>query len=131
MRCSECRKFVSYEGEEEPEIEDSRITREGELEIEIRIVKRCGECATELKEAQFTLVEDLAAALESEGIAADDWADLHIEAEATPSEQVRHGITFYGVDLAWTIRNRPYGRFVAGPGDLHEDIAASAMDELD
>jgi len=55
-RCPDCNKFVSYDdGDVDVQSED---VESGEVRVEVRIVKTCAECGTELKEANFDLESD-------------------------------------------------------------------------
>lgn len=51
MRCPDCEKFVPYNTEETPEGEAE--VNEDEVVVAVRRVLTCGECGTELKEANF------------------------------------------------------------------------------
>ena len=52
-RCPDCNKFVSYDdGDVDVQSED---VESGEVRVEVRIVKTCAECGTELKEATLEL----------------------------------------------------------------------------
>lgn len=52
-RCPDCNKFVSYDdGDVDVQSED---VESGEVRVEVRIVKTCAECGTELREATLDL----------------------------------------------------------------------------
>jgi hypothetical protein len=52
-RCPDCNKFVSYDdGDVDVQSED---VESDEVRVEVRIVKTCAECGTELKEATLEL----------------------------------------------------------------------------
>lgn len=51
-RCPDCNKFVSYDTDTEPEIEDVQVFDEStEVQGSVRVVLCCAECGTELKES--------------------------------------------------------------------------------
>jgi hypothetical protein len=58
MRCPDCSKFVSFDTEQDPEI-DVSVDDEGVVTGNVRIVNTCAECSTELKEATMDLEADL------------------------------------------------------------------------
>ena len=62
MRCSDCNKFVSFDTEQEPEI-DISVDDDGVVNGTVRIVNTCAECGTELKEGTFDLEVDLSGAI--------------------------------------------------------------------
>lgn len=55
MRCSSCQRFVSFEEDEEPEVEVS-LSQDGKVTASVRIVNSCAECGQELCDAHFELV---------------------------------------------------------------------------
>jgi hypothetical protein len=114
-RCPDCNKFVSYE-QAEPELDLSVDLEEDENGVpgdatvsgSVRLVLNCGECGTEMAEAN----PDVEASVSLEhGEAAEHDVDIEGEsAEAndrydgkpgTPSRYRRH---FYGADITGTIK---------------------------
>lgn len=56
MRCPDCNKFVSYDDSNEPEADDADIDAEGHVTGTVRVYLTCAECGTDLKEANFDLL---------------------------------------------------------------------------
>lgn len=122
MRCPDCNKFVSFDAEVEPEVQESFDPRTGVVSIDVRIVNACAECGAELKEASFQFEAETA--LRGPG--------LELEVEATRAERGegkgRYRKQFYGVEVAWRLEHPEDGE-VAG-GTFEDYCQASAMDEL-
>lgn len=59
MRCPDCNKFVSYEGDEEPVIDSDDISEDGDISLEVTITKNCGECGSEIAQMSLTLGENV------------------------------------------------------------------------
>lgn len=119
MRCPDCNKFVSFDAQE-PE-----LTLEVELQYadkepaeatvsgSVRCVLACGECGTELKDAEMEVEETV----ELVHIPDAESHEVSLDAEsADPSDRVenkdRHGKliknsrymkTFYGADISVTV----------------------------
>lgn len=55
-RCPDCNKFVGYDTDQEPEIEDVQVF-DGEVQGNVRVVLACSECGTELKESYQEFAE--------------------------------------------------------------------------
>lgn len=116
MRCNECSKFVSFE-EGDPEIDlsledDTKPVVTGTA----RIVLNCGECSTELKEANFDVEIDLSELFNSDGDKAD-WSFELVSQEGTmtdrmettdkngkPIKNPRFMRHMYGIDIGVDIR---------------------------
>lgn len=60
MRCPDCNKFVSFDSEQEPEL-DLTVDDEGVVTGTARIVNCCEQCGQELKEATLDVEIDLSA----------------------------------------------------------------------
>ena len=58
MRCPDCNKFVSLEMGD-PEVASLEISEEGNVLVEISIVRNCADCGTELKRADLSIEHDL------------------------------------------------------------------------
>ena len=57
-RCPDCNKFVSLDTDEEPEVEHLDTDDDGNVTATARIVNKCGECGTELREGTVELESD-------------------------------------------------------------------------
>lgn len=62
-RCPDCNKFVSYDTDQEPEV-DVDIDEDGQVTGTVRIFDACAECGTELRETTIDISEDMSAACE-------------------------------------------------------------------
>jgi hypothetical protein len=62
-RCPDCNKFVSYDTDQEPEV-DVDIDEDGQVTGSIRIFDACSECGTELRETTLDISEDMSEACE-------------------------------------------------------------------
>lgn len=117
MRCPDCGKFVPTDADEDPEITSGPDVDGGQVRISVRIVNKCGECGTELQEAE----------LEAEGSCVDEFDDHLREiakeklgqdaAEETIEELIeqlreKHELeaTEDDVELSRTDDFRPHGR---------------------
>lgn len=63
MRCPDCNKFVSFDTEQDPEIDVD--INDTEIVGSCRIVNTCAECSQELKEANLDVSVDVASEIES------------------------------------------------------------------
>jgi phage FluMu protein Com len=114
MRCPECNKFVSYEDPPEAEEQSTEIGfddegNEGKVEGLIRIVLRCADCSTELRDADIDYEQTFEH--ECKGEEVGDWSAEFDSAEGfsrledTDSRgkkirSVRYMKTFYGADVS-------------------------------
>lgn len=124
MRCSQCGTMVSYEGDEEPEDVAASLDDTGEVVITFRLVKRCAECGSELKEAELEARAAFAAEVDAER----DEVEIVASQPEERHEPKRRGRTFYGASFEWRIVNE--AGEVVGSGEASEEIAASDMDEI-
>ena len=79
MRCPDCEKFVPFEPGD-PEISGEEVDN-GTVTGQVRIVLTCGECGTELKEANLDF--DMAFEHECEKVKEDEEPELVEIFEAT------------------------------------------------
>ena len=92
MRCPDCNKFVSFDTEQDPEL-NLDFDDEGRITGDARIVNACAECSTELKEHTFDVdSEDLVSVLEDhrDEVIAKLVADGMDKAEAEQQAQADH-----------------------------------------
>ena len=104
-RCPDCGKFVSVEMAE-PEMEELVVDAEGNVSGSVRLVQECGECGTELAEANID-VEATVTVEHKDGCKGE--SGLVSEDEATESKdrfegKGRYAKHFYGADITATIR---------------------------
>lgn len=64
MRCNSCEKFVSYDEDTEPEMDDEGEVSDGTYRAEVSRILNCGECGDELKRGTFSFEQDFASDLE-------------------------------------------------------------------
>lgn len=55
MRCDSCNKFVSYDTENEPQIDGEEMAEDGTFTIELTHTLPCADCGTDLKSCSHTL----------------------------------------------------------------------------
>lgn len=135
MRCPDCNKFVGYDAEEEPEVE-IEVDENGLVTGSVRIVNKCAECGTELKEATLELEVDLSEECKEHH---GDGHELSVEAtnvERTedsrgpkPSTPARYRKTFYGATLEAVVTCSCAEDFSASE-EWKDEVQASAMDEM-
>lgn len=139
MRCSDCSKFVSFDTENEPEI-DIDVDNEGMVTGNVRIVNNCAECSTELKEATFDLevdfTEEVAAHMEKKELKGKEKKEhtLSIDSEGSRTDRGegkgRYRKQFYGAEVKVTLKCN----CEVDPLDLEQtwadDMQASHMEEL-
>lgn len=132
MRCPDCTKFVSMETGD-PEVNNVEVDDSGHVTAEVRIVRNCADCGTELKSADFTLEGDVDA----------EFADAHsgeghtLEAEEGDSEATERsegrgrGLrSFYGVELQVNVKCGCKAEEADETSiTLADEMQASAMDE--
>ena len=140
MRCPDCNKFVSFDTDNDPEV-DSVDYQSGEVTASVRIVNVCAECGTEMKEATLELSEDVSDVvdehvracheLNAEG---EDISGHEITADEGSAERTmrtegsgRYTKTFYGVTLDVTL-TCDCGKWTHDV-QLSDDVQASSMDE--
>lgn len=142
MRCPDCNKFVSYNDEDEIEVQTEEATYDKEertvqVQVEVRIAKTCGECGTELKEATIEIDKTIENVDESEIADGDLDVDCELSADSWSKGHGRWTETFYGVSGTITVRR--YAEDRKKPplwsGTVEIDVkdacvAASGMDEL-
>lgn len=96
MRCENCSKFVSLELQD-PEIEDLELHDDGSLTGEVRIVRNCAECGSEMKEARFEVNVPAPAVTHKPDCTTKD---LHADAELSSLEEGggRYKKSYFGAE---------------------------------
>jgi hypothetical protein len=135
MRCPDCNKFASMEMQE-PEVSnleidvgvpdpESRVC-DARVTAEIRIIRTCAECGTELKEATFTVEDNIEIALPKDAEPGDVSVD-EASVEGTEEGGGRYKKSYYGADLHYTVE---CNGAVIHSGNMTDKVPASSMDEL-
>lgn len=130
MRCPDCMKFVSLDFAE-PELDgDPEVSEDGEVTCQVRLVRTCGECGQDLKEATL----DLAGAPEGFSAGEHRGEGHALGVEAGDVEQVEEGggrykKSYYGASVSYDVTCSCSTEPVAS-GALSDKVAASAMEEL-
>jgi DNA-directed RNA polymerase subunit RPC12/RpoP len=154
MRCQDCAKFVSFdEPEVELQTEEMTVDYEGgddlkfSAEAEARVVLKCAECSTELKETTFNLEgeflhsctklpADILTQSEEEGITPED---VEFDASAfdrmqdkdrrgNPIRNHRYMKHMYGADVTATCKC-PYCKEQIEI-NMRDEMQSSGFDEL-
>ena len=132
MRCGNCNRFVSFD---EPEVEIAgEVAAKGILTADVRIVLKCVDCGTELKEASLFMEEEYCLPCSCEHTVDE------VEIVAEPSERyetkdkkgkpiknTRYQKHFYGADIIAEVKCT-CGETVNVIHSLEEQ--ASSFDEL-
>lgn len=122
MRCPDCQKFVSLEFAD-PEV-DSLEVGDGAVSCTVRIVRNCGECGQELKEATLELSHD---------IDHDTEKGKHtLEVEETGVDQIEEGggrykKSYFGASVSFKVE---CSCGWSEEGTMDDKVQASGMDEL-
>lgn len=149
MRCSNCNKFVSYD-DPEVEVQDSSVDSDasdgtkiidGGVNVSTRLVLKCVECSTELKEATFELEMPFRHDCSKPVDEREEGAEFQIDVddpEATDREETidkngrsispRYRKHFYGVNVHVDV-TCPFCNLKFDV-DGNDEIQASSMDEL-
>lgn len=137
-RCPDCSKFVSLEMGD-PEVNTIDI-QDGVITAQVRIVRNCAECGTEMKEANFDPEVDLHDAMDAEELSKHfdedghelDGHELSVnegDCEGTEEGGSRYAKSFFGFNLSFEVMCSCSTEAIYN-GDLNDKIQASAMDEL-
>jgi ribosomal protein L44E len=138
MRCPDCEKFVPFEPGD-PEISGEEVDN-GTVTGQVRIVLTCGECGTELKEANLDF--DMAFEHECEKVKEDEEPEFDepvLEAEnvddyrpkvdekgkPVPSRFQKH---YYGAEITGTVKCKTCGEEIELDA-VTVDEQSSAMDD--
>lgn len=131
-RCESCAKFVGLELQD-PEVDSLDIDAEGGITAQVRIVRNCADCGTEMKEATFDLELEV-----PEDIVADHKGEGHeLEVEEDGIEMIEEGggrykKSYYGAEVKCTVSCscQKEGDGPLWEGTWDDKIPASGMDEL-
>ena len=122
MRCPDCRKFVPFDTELEPQEEQAPALEEETLTASYRRVLACAECGTELKEAMIEFQIDISTHVAMDPCSASETEQrTHswslVSCEATPMEDMkttdrrgrkitkaRYMTKLYGVEVSAAIK---------------------------
>jgi hypothetical protein len=157
MRCPDCNKFVSLEFED-PEVENLQVehippetTDQGVPHMflitgSVRLVRNCGECGQELKEATLEIEQEVEL---GEDVPARDWAefakthdldDAYVD-ESPAVDQIeegggRYAKSYFGASIHFEVfmHEKTVGKgsdpILIAAVEWSDKIAASHMDEL-
>jgi hypothetical protein len=122
----------------DPEVSDPEVSSDGSITCDVRIVRVCSDCSSEVKEANFSLEGTVEIPAEH--------AEHSLSAEASNSEMTerivnkdRHGKviknyrymkSMYGIEVDVTVRCDDCD-VVIGSAHLQDEIQASRMEELE
>lgn len=126
MRCPDCNKFVSYEMGE-PDLQDCHL-EDNQVFAEVRLVKQCVECSTELEEVTFSIESDVIDHPHDELELEDDMPEVEIT-ERTEGKG-RYMKTFIGASVPFKVICQHEGCDFCFEGDLSDEIQASGFDSL-
>lgn len=113
MRCPDCCKFVSFD---EPEVEAGLEADDGTVHGSVRVVLKCAECGSELKETQTDVDQSFShecpkagkdgeAEFEIEGDSIEDMQRTQTnDRHGRPIKSSRYMKTFYGFSGICTVR---------------------------
>ncbi len=139
-RCPDCNKFVSYDTETEPEVENVSIdipeVEKGEganatVSAEVRIVNNCADCGSEMAEAMFELEGDVEIPAEhiGEGHEIEVGEDsVQRDERFTEAKNPRYAKHFYSVEFNAHVACS-CGKFVEIV-TMTDEVQASGMDSL-
>lgn len=154
MRCPDCEKMVSYDTEAEVEVtNEPEVSEDGVVTLTVRRVLPCGECGTELKEAELEMEAEAeillrechceedaeAARLAGEEPEAYEWEAEVLSAEPTtdtvtkdrhgrPIKSSRYMKTLYGADVEVEVKCSRCG--ASETLEMSDSLQASAFEEL-
>lgn len=83
MRCNSCSKFVSFDTDVDPEINE-----DGVVDVQVRIANNCAECGQELTQADLQFQIDLSDQVEEHREGCEE-CKAHPELEVTDSSATR------------------------------------------
>ena len=144
MRCPDCNKFVSFDAEEEPEMNVE--LNDGVVNVEARIVNNCGECGTELKEYTFQNEIDVSNEVEAHAKAnrkCSEGGEFSVDADGSRTERtqthdrngkkltgpMRYRKHYYGYEANVNVTCDTCGEVVFTK-TVADEIQGSGMDEL-
>lgn len=136
MRCEQCRKFVSFDDSNEPEVDVDFVG--GFVTGTVRIVLTCAECNEELKDAIFDVDVDCISWMHDHQkkacavtVACDSVEMTQRSAtkdrHGNPIKNMRYAKKYYGVELRGTVSCICGGKEAFS---WNEEIQASAMEEI-
>lgn len=109
MRCPDCNKFVSFDTDVDPEIDNLEVNEDGHVTASVRIVNSCADCGTELTETTFEMEGDVDFSDETDHVPhSGEGHELSVEEESSertyrqdgkPKTKARYRRSFYGVQV--------------------------------
>jgi len=135
MRCPDCNKFTGLEMREPEVTQDPEIDADGHVTAEVRIVRECSDCGTELKEASLSLEGDVEAELVKEH--SGEGHELSVEQEDveaternTPAKKPRYSKAFFGAEMTVAVICSCKDDEPVAKVHMSDEVQASAMDEM-
>lgn len=132
MRCPDCSKFVGLEMAE-PEVNDLEVSEDGTVTMNVRIVRNCAECGTELKSADLELECQV-----DVGEHGSDDEGKHkgheLTVEETSVEMIEEGggrykKSYYGAEVSFRV-TCACDESWSVEGEVSDKVAASEMEEM-
>jgi hypothetical protein len=121
MRCPDCNLMVSVETEEH-EVDTIEVTDSG-VYVNVRLVKNCAECGTELEEAYVEETIELDKVCEHDALEVEENG-----IESTDTGGGRYAKRFYGADVHYKVTCSECG--FEHEDHLHVEEAASYFESL-
>lgn len=136
MRCPDCNKFVSLDlndpevdGAIEVDVDYTDGTATGAVKCEVHIVRVCGECSTELKEANLELTAEFAPPPKGEKDHEFEAEEISVDSTERSTGKGRGLKSFYGAEVSFKV-TCSCGCDFEYEGTMSDDIQASHMDEM-
>lgn len=134
MRCNDCNKFVSFDTEETPVVNDVSVEG-GRVIVDVRRVLNCAECGTELKAADLSLDGELKLNLPESSDPESCYEDSHNweenDNDLEPTEETKYikgrKTTLYGVSGNVMVRCTDCN--LTGEAHIEGSIASGEMEE--
>jgi hypothetical protein len=129
MRCPDCQKFVSLEFQD-PEVDGLEIA-DSTVSCTVRLVRNCGECGQEMKEANLELSTEIEVPEGHSG------KGHELEVEETSVDQIEEGggrfkKSYFGATVSFAVKCscQPASSKPLLSGEMSDKIQASGMDEM-
>lgn len=139
MRCPDCNKFVGleFEAPEEPDSfdfdvglsDDEKRAESVSVSAEVRLVRTCADCGTELKEANLEMSAEDEWIDHALGPKCEVYAEMD-EVQAIEEGGGRYKKSYYGLSIDFSIKCACDREKVLATGSMSEKVAASEMEEL-
>jgi hypothetical protein len=135
MRCPDCNKFVGLEMQD-PEVNSLDVEVDitdkaagvatATVTCEVRIVRACADCGTELKEATLDMTEEVEIKF-PKGVGASDVEVREANVNQIEEGGGRYAKSYFGAEVEFEI---VAGDQILATGSMADKVAASGMDEM-